>query len=353
MKDKKAFSALLSDSAQLGEMPRSLYDEALKRIKSASYNKVNDGFAILISASYPEIPRWNMLKRAIIRDIKNDPATVQGIWEKCCDNFGEDNLKVSKVNIFDHYDEDLPENNEHLHTIIVTLKQNDNLFSAPFYSVGHNEKAALSHAKYAFLEHFSFGELQPIEQIAIPNLLYAELESEEESRRDIIEKMVEDAGATLTISINFNKAILEVSGGSFKSTLIIEVEDENTKELELKAFRHLLRDNLFKRTVSQDLQANSIVRPQKLLMELAEKQDYSVIFNSPKEKNKKFEAEIVINRFGQNRSFIKDGPNKYRASLMATVEALKFLGKNLTIGEEEGKGWATDTTRGKNYQFRK
>lgn len=359
--EKRAFSALLRRAASFGEIPRPLYNEALMRITKGLHDNVQDSFTLLILAPYPDIPRWNMLKRSVLRRIKHDPAAVNAIVEQSQTHFGENILSESSMNLSEYLDSDLPNcDKSNVSATILTLKQKGETSSvaAPFYSVGHNSRAAISHARYAFLEHYAFGELQPVEQISLPNVLYAELESGEKSRRALVEEMALQAGGKLKSQhydlgqgVHFR---LDLSGGKFTTPIVIEAEENTLEAAERTAFRRLLRDTRFKHAVAPLLQVGPIMNPQHVLQAVAEQKGYSLTFFPASSLQKDgFLAEIRLTSGEMTQAFRGKGPNKDRALRSATMTALKALGTQL--GEDgsfstDVRSWATENEDRTNNQ---
>lgn len=347
--DKKAFSALLKQAATVNNLPANLYLETLKRLKENNADLVQDGFSILILASHPDAPQWNILKRALLSQIKHNPGMVNGIVERTRSHFGEERFQEQSIVLPDSTADD----RHHVHASILALKQDERapLIAAPFYSIGHNARAAYSHARYAFLEHFAFGELQPIEQTAIPNVLYAELESEGKSRRLLVENMVQQAKGRLNIDVkkveNGATAHLEIKDGDFVTPIVIDAKGATAEIAEHTAFRRLLRDPGFKHAVAPVPQVAALLYPQQVLESVVREQNLQVTFSEPVSlASGGFSAEITIASDQASHTFKGVGPNKDRASRTATVLALKGLGKSISEDNSLGphiQSWATDS----------
>jgi hypothetical protein len=352
--EKKAFSAVMRRAASLGYIPRPIYNEALLRITEGRDETAQDGFSILMLASYPDVPRWNMLKRAVLRRIKHDPEAVNAIILSSHAFFGENVLQEKRSRLSDNTDYTALDHEPlDIHTRILTLQQEGQTVSvaAPFYSVGHDVRAAISHARYAFLEHFAFGELQPFNQTSHPNALYAELETGNKSRRELVEQMVSQSGGKLTLRSSTTDLgqhfEINVAGGEFPTPIFVEVNAETPEAAEQAAFRRLLRDPRFKHAVAPVSQFAAIMNPQHVLAEIAQEQGYLLEFSEVQSSPKGgFLATISITIDDVTHTFSEPGPNKDRALRIATATTLKALGKSL---EDQGdsqisvRSWAMES----------
>ena len=349
---KKAFSALLRRAATVGVISRPLYNEALARITSGKHDNIQDSFAILMLPTDPYVPRWNRLKYAILCSIKHDPSAVNGVLEQSRKFFGQNFLQEHSMNLLQRPNVDVFQQEQNAVCAAILILKHDGQASpvaARFYSVGHNFRAAISHARYAFLEHYAFGTLQPIEQTALPNVLYAELESNERSRRELVEVMTTQVGGKVSshqyISSNGAGLRLEVSGGDFALPIIVDAEGDTAEAAERLAFRKLLHDTRFKHAVAPFLQVGSLMNPQYVLRDVARMQEYSLTFSPASSlQSGGFVTEILLTSGEMTRRFCGIGPNKDRALRSATVVALKALGQSLEGDSPNtfARSWATD-----------
>ncbi len=354
-----AFSTLLRSAALTGKLPKALLEETHKRIKGANPNgytieAVKDGLQIMVMASYPQDKSWRSLKKAMARRIKHDPATVNGILELAIRTSGalkEGNLQAAEASL-PVTDDGFPTREAHIRGALLTYRDNrgSTLMSAPYYSIGHDIRSALSHANYSFLEHYAFGQLQPVDQIAIPNLLYAELDTADKTHYQVAEELAARVGATITIDYkplpaDEVKATLTLSGGQFKKPLQLIGTGDDKSEAEQSALRKLLRNNQFKNTSSfmdmGDMQR--ALNPHKVLQHLVEEAGGTMTINTTEQQTKirhltQYNTEITITLPAHMKggepmilSHHAHGPNKDRAirdaanALLLTLEETQNL----------------------------
>ncbi len=356
------FSNILNSAAKIGEMPASLYQEAMKRIGQNNFDTVRDGTAILVIAHYPNMRSWNNLKRAVLRKIKHEPNNVNAILEKAANYLGSERLQERSVNFPDKsgaflLDDGMSEKIDHIHGAIISLAGEEGapMVASPFYSVGHNARAALSHARYSFLEHYAFGQLQPIEQIAVPNLLYAELDNTGSSKREVVTQILKDIDAKLQIDtyIEDGQYITNVcvSGGPFIVPITAQASRDSSEQAEQVALRRLLREATFKHTVSQSFDLEYMLHPQRALQEMVDQAGGILKINDPHPvtgKKSGFQVKVSVTTQDKKQSFKGIGPNKDRAIRMACVEALNAFNWSLDVSTHHARSWATDDIKHNN-----
>lgn len=355
------FSALLTKAAALGEMPRILFNETVERIRSNKINLHKDGYTLLMNAPYSHIPRWNRLKREILRHVKLNHEAITGIFDSIKQNF-QGNIEIAVSNLPNLEEE------PSVVTALVTIKEKDTdtAYTTPYYSVGHDNRSAASHAKYAFIEHAAFGELHPLEQASLPNLLYAELDNAKRSKSEVIHEMVKQAGGSIEESKqkispdNYVKCDqylhqVKVSGGFFPEEITAYGKGHSTEEAERRAYRYLLRDERFKRAVAPPLTMQPVIaNPQQILEEIAANSGCKWHFSQPTEsKNSKtgrFSIVLtLIDSEGRTQNYSGSGPNKDRAIRTAITKGIRELGidlKELYSPKTIGSGsWSNTVTR--------
>ena len=346
------FSSLIQAAAITGEMPRSLFNEAIERLKNNNYDKVIDGYAIFIQAQYPESQRWKALKGSIAQAIKNDPGTVNVLLEKLRERIlpatiNEQTARQLKT-------KETPGHPDDIHNALIVLHNEDNrAFSAPFYSVGHDYRAALSHARYSFLEHYAFGQLQPIEQTVIPNLLYADMDAPGVNKRQLFNKMVEDIGANLAIRTNqvgpdLYHTTVTVDGDDIEVPIITKADEQTSQIAVETAIRRMLRDDSFKIAVGRNQTiAENTLNPQTVLTDIAMARGIKVSMETEEIKtraNAGFRATFILDVNGNKRAFSASGPNKDRAIRTAAAKALTSMdwSPSHQHTEQRAESWATE-----------
>ncbi|PZP84435.1 MAG: hypothetical protein DI582_08805, partial [Azospirillum brasilense] len=346
---REKFSSLLQAAALTGDMPRSLFDEAIARVKANNFDRTQDAFAIFVRAQHPGVHRWTALKREVARSIKHDPAIVNALMEKL-------EQHVLPATLGEHTtllpsEEKAPEGAEPSRvcaTLLVMRDAQGRAFAAPFYSVGHNQRAALSHARYSFLEHYAFGQLQPLERTAVPNLLYAELDMEGAKKRELLERMVEGAGA----SVHWHAQPLadgalmqiEVRGGDMRAPIRVEAQEDTPERAEHVAIRRILRNDAFKTVVSRNQNvARDVLNPQTVLEEMVAARGGSIAFERLTNGRQQgpHQVRASMEWQGQKKIFTGAGPNIDRAMRAASVKALEYFDWKLP-DNRPAKSWVTD-----------
>lgn len=299
------FSARLHDAAVTGFLPAPLYKEALKRIKGISslppettleknngdhtklrMNQVHDALSILIEAPYARDPKWIELKKSMCRAIHDKP----GIFRTLFSHAFEEHMVAGKTtppvsgfhararSTYIPVDGDEATRERNIAASICVLEKDGQELSAPTYSIGHDTRAAESHAYFSFIEHFAFSQLRPLDHSMIPNLLYAELDSDEVSKRALVEKMLEGTGTELTPT-TFTQhsdgrwfARIHARGGALNDPIPLAAISETQHGAEDRALARLLRNPIFRKTfafkASPELHAQ--VNPRQMLANKAE-----------------------------------------------------------------------------------
>lgn len=352
----KEFSVQLHRAAQLGVLPDFLFQQAMERFQRKNHNLVNDGFSLLFIAARHHGPEWTSLKRALLRNIKTDTSAITGIIDKAkkSKEFGS-RLHETPLPLHDSSAGTSPQREpRQIHATILTLRDDTpaggaTYYAPPFYSVGHNYRAAKSHARWAFLFHMAFGNLQPVDQAALPNLLYADLNMESQSRRELVEAMVKEAGGHMERSFakveNWNICRLYVSGGRLATPVTAQDTRETQDAAERGALRRLLRNPVFQHAVAPPTHLTPLTNPHDRLIDVATELGYKIDFSFPPTQPKEgFRFEITLLKDAAQEIFTGKGPNKDRARCDAAAKALNFLGASLAHGNTplNARSWAMD-----------
>ncbi len=258
------FSSLLQASATTDDMPRPLFDEAVKRIKDGKLDMVKDSYTIFMRAHHARVHRWTALKRHVAQLLKNDPSTVQSMLSQFEREIAPATLVPREVKLPGEKTVDRDEASPIYARIYVFQGSDETPMSAPYCSFGHNERAARSHAAYSFLEHYAFDQLQSAKDLEqkIPNLLYAELEMEGTRRQELLEQMAHEIDATVHFehersSTGQYVTRIIVEGGDLQVPLYADAEEPTAEEAQHVAIRRMLRDEGFKVAVSPNIQGGS------------------------------------------------------------------------------------------------
>ena len=259
---------LLHGAALTGILPEALFRELQTRFENpASPERRQLGryaYEIMLLATYPSDARWRELKKTVARILKQEPSVVNSVLDMASAPngiFAEADLVFSEKNLLGA---NMRGGNPLIRASLLTLathKEGQTL-ATPYYSIGHNMRAAQSHAKYSFVEHYAFGQLQPVEQVTVPHMLYAELEKPERERKELIARMAEDIGATMREEVLPASAAhraqvrVTISGGKLTDSIIARGEANTLADAQKRAYRKLLRQPAFKHAVSaMDIQA--------------------------------------------------------------------------------------------------
>ncbi|MFM9890217.1 MAG: RNB domain-containing ribonuclease [Rickettsiales bacterium] len=335
------FSTLLRKAAKFGIITPALKQAFLERLENQTLHLTQDGFNVLVVAAFPDNADWRELKRVVCRAIKQDPASVNGIFEQATREgyFSEDSLSISEANLPVDDHQALPERENSIQAAVVTLRKpyTPQVMAAPYFSVGHDGKSATSHAKYSFLEHYAFGQLQPLDQSSIPNLLYAQLNHDDSNRRQIVEDMAASVGATFRVVEFVDRQGARhvhaiVKGGKLPEAIVGRATDAELPGAEALATKRLLRMPAFKSAFnfSSLAELQSTLRPVKILEEqLARHQmkyEMSIVAEPVKGGRSKFVATVVIHDGKGTKTYSEEGPNKARAMNDACKAALADYG---------------------------
>ena len=332
------FSSILSAAAVTGEMTTPLYQETIKRMTTGAGNKTDYLYNVFIKAQFPNSEQWRTLKRVAAKVLKKDPSTVNALLTKLQYLVHPDNISMhfEVINAGAH--------DRISRALLVKENEDGTTMAAPFYSVGHNERAALSHARYSFLEHYAFGELRPVEQTATPCPLYANLNLPDTTRRELIEQMVKDSGATITINhkhipTGIRSAVI-VRGGDV-TVPVVEISDGKTEEAATQsALRRILRNEAFNIAMSRHQNiGQNLLNPQILLEELVREKGAKLAIEVKavsSKSNAGFSAEAVLEmQFPYKRKVFKAiEPNKDRALRKVAAAALVYLGTDTNKNPE-------------------
>lgn len=364
-KDAKQFSDLLRYSAVCGLLPEPLKQEAVKRLrkvidgggKNPDYF-VNDALSVMIIAQHPESSDWIDLKKLMSKAIKNDPGTVsnvlttaqlKGILPSIEEWNMDDDLRTAShlVRPGDH-------SGDRIHTAILMmpLKDGRSYVAAPYFSLGNNAKSAESHAKYSFLEHFAFGQLQTIGQQAIPNEVYAQLGSGTVANESFIRRMAQSIGANITIvpskaDDGREHVRITLAGGDRLIEPIERGGRAATVELAIeKTIKRLMRVPAFKDATAFAL-ANDLhdsLNPRAQLENKARQQDAKIEVTSKQIQQHNpsvFEVKIQVIQGEATHLYTARDSNIRRATDAACIKVLEGMGW-LDQSTPLARSWASD-----------
>lgn len=339
--DTARFSEYLRDAAVTGLLPDSLHSEALRRIREGKCSLTQDGLSIMVIANYPADPAWLSLKRSMARAIKHDPSAVNGILELARNgDFLPGELTIAEASL--PLTASPAPRGDHIESAIVALSEPEGRQVAPpYYSIGHNARAARSHAQYSFLEYYAFGQLRPLEQSTIPHMLYADLDNSDQPRRTLVEGIAEQLGAHLSLEHTQDETgtpliHLRVAGGKLPEPIRLSVAgkpDATPASLEASALRRLLRDPLFQDSSRSldELGLREWLRPHEHLRSMAEERGGSLELTLESShrrgstQNFTMKARLLLP--GEHAlEHTSAGPNKDRASNAACTWLLRQKG---------------------------
>lgn len=346
---REKFTSLLQAAATTGDMPRQLFDETVSRIRNGTFDKVNDSYTVFVRAQQQAAHRWTALKKHVAKLLKNDPSTVNTLMVRFEAEIAPATITPKHVSLPGEIPQGRSEPSQVTAKIYVMQSAGEPPISAPFCSYGHDERAARTHAAYSFLEHYTFNQLQSVEdnQHNIPNLLYAELEMEDTKRRALLEKMAHEIDATVNFEYDRSSTgrhitRIIVDGGDLQAPIYADADELTAAEAEHVAVRRMLRNESFKVAVSPRNLRGNAVNPQAYLKEMVEKHGGRIeIIPDPRQQGL-HQARIEIEVNGQKISFTSGAPNLDRAKRAAAVKALDYFNWNL---DTPVKSWATDAQR--------
>lgn len=368
------FSSSLRNAANAKEMPDNLRDEALQRIHDGLITSAYDWYYLFLGVPRNEASEnWMHLKRAAANIIKNDSSIIQALDNILRTNLSpeqepqnsvphkgkqQDSLlrdyvqkEIASLNLEEKdIDQEIPgevrpDGSQRVvtkHTALLVLtKPNGSQFSAPFYSVGNSGKAARSHAIYSFLEHFAFAQLTPRDQVLIPNLNYVDLLEENPNKRKIIERMAEDAGATIEFTSfaipEGNRTIITIQGGAVEVPIQAHGDGVDRDAATQSAMRHLLSNDAFKTAMAHyDMR---LINPQIVLEELVTKRGGTVEM-ATSDKGPPFTTHITIHLGDASYDCDAKGPNKDRSIRQAAAKALGTI--DTRPAPTHGLSWAIE-----------
>lgn len=351
--DTARFSEYLRDAAITGLLPDGLHSEALRRIREGNCSLTQDGLSIMVVANQPTDPAWLSLKRAMARAIKHNPSAVNGILELARNGGflpGETSIAEASLPLARP---PLPRGN-HIESAIMAMSEPDGRQVAPpYYSIGHDARSARSHAQYSFLEYYAFGQLHPLEQSAIPHVLYADLANNDQPRRTLVETIARQLGASLQLTHTTDEhgtplIHVRVQGGSLREPIRLSVTgkpDTPPATLEASALRHLLRDPLFQdssRTMGE-LGLREWLRPGEYLRALAEERGGSLELAEKRIQQRGTQNFSVTARLtlpGEpSLEHTSTGPNKDRATHAACTWLLRQKNWLTAPAMPEAQSW--------------
>lgn len=326
------FSALLNAATMTGEMPDNLFNETLSRISSKNPNRIDDLFSVFIQAQYPASERWKALKRVAANEIKKDPGAVNALLYRLSNHIEHAAVQDYLDVIETRNGKQLP---ERIYRSLFVLEPEDGTkLAAPFFSVGHDDRAARSHACYSFLEHYAFGQLQPVEQTATPNLLYAKLDMPGTKKRALMEDMVMNAGADIAMQTKKDRisgyhTTITISGGDIPVPIIRTGKGETEEAATHSAIGHMLRNDAFRIAMSRhEAIGQDLLNPQTVLEHELAMHDGNVEF-AITPAGSGFRAVATVHLHDTQIAFTAVEPNKDRARRVAAMEALISLGSEM------------------------
>lgn len=357
------FTQLLRKAATQGAMSDALRDETIARLQLGEENGsftrrlTQDAFSILIVA--PQRDEWLPLKRAVCSAIKSNPEVVNGVLALAQQEgfLDAQALHMPRATLPTGRDAAL----DRLHSIeaaLLTYRLEDGtVVSPPYFSVGHDGRSATSHANYSFLERYAFGELRPVDQAHIPNLLYADLDHPQADRNAIVEKMVQEIGGTFRIveftnpkGVHFAHAIAK--GGSLREPLVGIANSSESDDPAGQATKRLLRLDAFKDalTFPHLEELRNAVRPMERLQQQLNLHGLSMRETTEpatRSGRSRFHTTIMVTQDGQEKEYTGTGPNMDRARHDAASKVLKEHG----WWDEKGsvapaKSWMEETLSG-------
>jgi hypothetical protein len=343
------FSSLLKKAAVTGTLPAPLFHEALHRIQEKTFDSVPDSLSIMLLAQWPDNPNWIRLKKAVSLAIKHEPATIENILTMAVRQnehpttqgekyfpYGLPVLSEAKLLLSNGDDDQKHYANAAIYTI---PDENGRLIGPPYYSIGHNSRSARSHAAYSLIENIAFGQLQPIEQTAVPDPLFAELNHQDKSKREILERMLQKSGADLVIRESYSPrrgyiSRLQVSGGSITEPIYTGATGETIEKAQEKAIRRLLRDETFRNSMIHmtSWETHRILFPRQELQAYADEHDLEITHNLQETRRRSTTSHIVtltVRNPDTGETLFNEsahGPNRDRAMNEVSASALHTLG---------------------------
>lgn len=339
--DKKSFSSALRNCAKTGELPDVVFREAMQRMRSDKLSKAVDAMHVMVEARPFQEGHWRDLKKAFSLALKDDTTTVNNVllmaqYYELID--GEKIvLEERQIPLSNNATKlrGLNGREESIHAAIVFMQPSEN--SPPFYSLGHDNRAAITHANYSFLEHYAFDQLQPLHNAAAPHLLYANLGSK--NKKAVLKAVVEPRGGKIISEHRELPPIPDrdekdrhvvsvvVKGGVFDEMITATAYGESAKDAEQKAYRKMLRKPALKEKAQSitPKQMYQFMHPDEALQEQVREQGWQMdvqmrdeSFNS----HSNFHCILTIHTDGQDLVYAAHGVNKDRALKAASSMAL-------------------------------
>jgi len=362
-KDKDALSMLLKQAAATGKLPECLYDEAIARIVAGQTNDAEDALTIMLEAPYPYDEDWNKLKKRIAKSIKHHPTVVNNIFDMAEARgllpIGISDVTTVMLPVLDDKGELSEDNNFSASYLALPATEESPALACPYYSVGQDKRASASHARYSFLEHYAFGQLKPLSEVSIPNILYAELDQANEDKEHIVRTMLRKNGGDLSISMRETQdgehiAVVKAQGDILPTKMVTYAAAATQEEAKNTALKRLLRNTSFKHAMSllNPLDMHQTHNPLKELQDYAEEhglrfehihEEISKKSNSPLHQT----TLTLTDEDGTKHTFTQRAPNQDRALYAACVQALYKLQivSEEPSTSEKSSSWVDDATK--------
>lgn len=341
------FTSVLQAAADTGDMPRVLFDETMQRLKTGNFDKSVDGYTIFMKA-LPDGNRWKALKRRIAQTLKDDPSAVNSIFARFENEISPATIELLKDTLHSKsaHDRSGP---PQIQARLYVMRREGQPVAAPFYSVGHDDRASTSHAKYSFLEHHAFAQLQPIEQRVMPHSLYAELDMEGTQKRELLAQIAESVGAQVNIEeerAENGRYLMRiiVHGGDFSEPIYADADEVTADEAAHVAIRRMLRNDRFKAVVGTQEFGQEMLNPQTVLEKMIRQRGGDIRVDLDPQRNGPHRARVHISLNGQEMNFTSAAPNLDRAKRAAAAKALDYFGWTLDAPQQVGS-WVTDLSR--------
>ena len=352
--DKERFSSALRNCALTGLLPDAVYEEAIARIETDYTNTALDAMHIMVTAHPYQDGRWRELKKAMAKAIKHDSGVVNNVLTMAgYYGYFEDNGVVETCARMPVHG--AAERNHAVHAaILYTYPEKQ---SPPFYSLGHDERAAITHARYSFLEKFTFGELRPLGESAAPNLLYAGLGDAPEAKEEVLRSLVDAHGAQIDVQHRVtakgeHTLAVKVEGGVFPKKISATAHADTEEEAKRKVTRKILRQPDFMQYV-QSVSSEKMhlwLHPKETLeSEVSEKGWQMRIRTEDRSTRGKSKHQCKVSLYTDTGlySYTAEGINKSRAINSACVKALMenpFI-EIAAPKEAMGQSWVDDITQ--------
>jgi len=227
-----------------------------------------------------------------------------------------------------------------MHMMLISIPSADGKLAAPFWSLGHDSNAALSHAKFSLINHYAFGQLKPLDQARIPHPLYATLNDNSMDKRKMLEEIVasaNDKDDQARIEFGGRKrgeryqAEIFVSGGKFLDPIRVTATGDDKTKATNRAIRRLLRNDVYS-SVASYADPRIELYPKDYLSDFCASRGWKMeeIWKKTEAAHStKHEATITIQRGGPEDPVIGRGTGSrlIEALNSASIDALKQLGQ--------------------------